>query len=96
MFSVKSTYDLLEGIFVLENDLGELEKMVFGGLWKSLAPSKEWLSLGKCSYIDFQPGIICGKGMLLLPKVSFVGMMRNLLSTFFFIVILLLKCGIRF
>lgn len=40
MFSLKSTYDFLEGIFVLENDLGELEKGVFGGLWKSLAPSK--------------------------------------------------------
>jgi len=49
VFSLKSTYDFLEGIFVLDNDLGELEKRVFGGLWKSLAPSKEWLSLGKCS-----------------------------------------------
>ena len=29
MFSLKSTYDFLEGIFVLENDPGELEKRVF-------------------------------------------------------------------
>lgn len=39
-FSVKSTYDKLEGIMLREDLWSEEEKGVFSKLWKSPAPSK--------------------------------------------------------
>jgi len=40
VFTVKSCYTLIEGLWSLEEDLNGLEKVVFGYLWKSRAPSK--------------------------------------------------------
>lgn len=39
-FSVKSTYDKLLGMLIVEDRWQEVENMVFGGIWKSTAPLK--------------------------------------------------------
>lgn len=40
MFSVKSAYNILEGIFLVEDGVGALKEGVFSLIWKSPAPSK--------------------------------------------------------
>lgn len=40
VFTVNSCYKLLYGLWLIDGDLNGLEKVVFGYLWKSRAPSK--------------------------------------------------------
>jgi len=40
VFSVKSAYELLEGLVVTDDLWGDEEKTVFENLWKNLTPSK--------------------------------------------------------
>lgn len=48
-FSVRSSYRALESIVLMEDGLNALEESVFGGIWKSPAPSKviafSWMAL---------------------------------------------------
>jgi hypothetical protein len=48
-FSVSSSYRVLESIVLLDDGVGVLEESVFGGIWKSPAPSKviafSWMAL---------------------------------------------------
>jgi len=45
LFTVNSLYSLLEKLLVWEIRWGEVEKRVFGYLWKGQVPTKWWLSL---------------------------------------------------
>jgi hypothetical protein len=40
LFSVNSTYAILEDLFLLEEDVGDINDGVFSSLWRSPAPSK--------------------------------------------------------
>lgn len=40
LFSVKSAYSMLENIFLVEEDVGDINEGFFSLLWKSSAPSK--------------------------------------------------------
>jgi len=52
IFSVSSSYKVLEGIVLLEDDLVTIEERVFGDLWNIPAPSKvivfSWMALLDC------------------------------------------------